>query len=60
MKKVVGALCVRFIDEDLEAINKASSKVGLWSSSWVRKVVLQYLEGMGERTSDVKIEDRVR
>jgi hypothetical protein len=60
MKKDIGALCVRFMSEDLRSINKASKKVGIWSSTWVRKIVLQHLEGMGERTSEIKLEERSR
>lgn len=60
MKKKVGALCVRFIEEDLKTINRVSKKIGIWSSTWVRKVVLDKLESMEQKTSEIKLEIRER
>jgi hypothetical protein len=60
MKKNVGALCVRFMAEDLKVIDKTSQKAGMWSSSWVRKIVLDKLENDGKKTSAVKLEERSR
>lgn len=60
MKKNLGALCVRFMAEDLKSIDKVSKKVGTWSSTWVRKVVLEELERRGVKTSTIRLEERSR
>lgn len=60
MKKKVGALCVRFMEEDLKTINKISKKFGIWSSTWVRKTALEKLESMEQKTSEIKLETRER
>lgn len=60
MKKNVGALCVRFMAEDLKSIEKVSKKSGIWASTWVRKIVLDELHKKGKRTSAIKLEERSR
>jgi len=60
MKKNVGALCVRFMAEDMKTIDKVSKKSGIWSSTWVRKVVLEKLESDGSKVSAIKLEERSR
>ena len=49
MSKKVRSLSVRFSEEDLRAINSASKKLGMWASTWVRKVVSDELVRLGKK-----------
>lgn len=60
MRKNVGALCVRFMIEDLKLIEKKSKKAGMWSSTWVRKIILEKLSEDGCKISVIRLEERSR
>ena len=61
MSMKTGRLSVRFTPEDMKTIDNISMKAGMWSSTWIRHVIIDELIKKGyKKKSTTLIKERTR